>query len=121
MIRKDVYFVCRVVQYDRVSVYINIALNNKKKSIKDFTVPPAHTTSPTFHAAYGLFFKSSFHAVRGTHSRRAGTACGRIEKQTRGGNTSLITECSRQPLSKEESEDAQWSVGNTSGTALRPP
>ncbi|EAN85893.1 hypothetical protein Tc00.1047053504031.11 [Trypanosoma cruzi] len=43
------------------------------------------------------------------------------KKQTIKENTSLMTVCSRHPLSKEDSKNAQWSVGNTSGTALRPP
>ncbi|RNC33293.1 hypothetical protein TcCL_Unassigned04026 [Trypanosoma cruzi] len=43
------------------------------------------------------------------------------KKQIRGGNALLITVCIRQPLSKEFTEDAQWSVGTTSSTALRPP
>ncbi|KAF5220869.1 hypothetical protein ECC02_005335 [Trypanosoma cruzi] len=43
------------------------------------------------------------------------------KKQTIKENTSLMTVCSRHPLSKKDSKNAQWSVGNTSGTALRPP
>ncbi|KAF5215489.1 hypothetical protein ECC02_011829 [Trypanosoma cruzi] len=90
----------------------------KRGQRKDLTVPPAHKTSFTFHAASGPFFQSSFRAVRGTHSRGAGTACG--QKQTKGGNTSLMTVCSRHPLSKEDSENARLD-GNTFSTAPHPP
>ncbi|KAF5215635.1 hypothetical protein ECC02_011655 [Trypanosoma cruzi] len=43
------------------------------------------------------------------------------KKKTKRRNKSPMTVCSRQPLSKEFTEDAQRYVGNASGTALRPP
>ncbi|KAF5224665.1 hypothetical protein ECC02_002305 [Trypanosoma cruzi] len=94
-------------------------LKQKERRIALFHKPTQHSSHFMRHPACSP--QSSFRAVHGTHSRRAGNACGRKQKQTRKENTSLMTVCSRHPLSKEDTEDAQWSVNNTSGTAPRHP
>ncbi|ESS61907.1 hypothetical protein TCDM_10478 [Trypanosoma cruzi Dm28c] len=78
---------------------INIMPAVKNKNKKYRPVPPALTTFFTFHAASGLFLRSSLRAVRGTHSNEAGTACGQ-QKQNKMRNTSHMTVCSNRPSNK---------------------
>ncbi|ESS64111.1 hypothetical protein TCDM_07877 [Trypanosoma cruzi Dm28c] len=89
----------------------------KEKSLL-FHKPTQHSSHFVQHPAC----PSNHRFVQSVGRKAAGPApnLGK-KKQTIKGNTSLMTVCSRQPLSKEDSKNAQWSVGNTSGTALSHP
>ncbi|ESS55315.1 hypothetical protein TCDM_13222 [Trypanosoma cruzi Dm28c] len=78
----------------------------KQKETSHTTATPQSQTTASqtkhsshFIAASGLSLLSSIRAVRGTHSSKAGTACGQ-QKQDKRRSTSHMTVCSNRPLDK---------------------